>query len=180
MEIMLRCCLPDRPGALAALAGAVAAGGGDIQAVDVVEHDGGRALDDLVVVLRDGANLADVLARIEAVDEVEVVHVGPSRGHPADATTRLALGLEAALTGAQTAEQAVTTLIGGLLRAQEIEIVDGSVTPSDDAELAVPLGARTVIARRAYRFTTTEQWRAEAIARVCIAASQAAQPSRPG
>ena len=180
MEVMLRCALPDRPGALAALAGAIGAGGGDIQAVDVIEHEDGRALDDLVVVLSDRARLADVLARVEALQGVEVIHAGPSRGHPGDAVTRFAMGLEAALSGAQDPEQAAVTLVGGLLRADEVQIVRGDPAPQESStRLVVPFGDRRVIARRAYRFTATERWRAEAILRACAAAATQLSPADP-
>jgi len=55
---MLRCSVPDRPGALAVLAGTIGEAGGDIQAVDVVEHGESDALDDLVVVFDDVQQLS--------------------------------------------------------------------------------------------------------------------------
>ena len=171
MEVLLRCALPDRPGALAALTGAIGDAGGDIHSVDVVEHEPGRALDDLVVVLADRARLADVLAGVRALDGFEVIHVGPSRGHPGDAVVRLALGLEAALTGTQTVEEAATTLVGGLLHASAAEVVAADAAPREtDTRLVVPFGDRCLVVRRDYRFTATERWRAQAILRACAAA----------
>jgi hypothetical protein len=179
MEVVLRCALPDRPGALAALAGAVGAAGGDIQAVDVVEHEHGAALDDFIVVLASEARLADVVAGVAALDGFEVIHVGPSRGHPADAVARVALGLEAALSGTQAADEAARTLVGGLLRADRVEFVEGSAAPRETAtRLVEPFGDRSLVVRRAYRFTATERWRAQAILRACTAAANA-QPDRP-
>lgn len=173
MEVILRCAVLDRPGALASLAGAIAAAGGDIQAVDVVEHTDGVALDDLVVLLGDRVRLADVLERLEALEEVDIVHVGPSRGDPADAVTRLAIGLEAALTGAQDVERAAATLVGGLLRADRVEVVGADTAPAEAPMLlVVPFGGRALVAGRSYRFTRTERWRAQAILRACAAAAQ--------
>ena len=182
MEVTLRCAMPDRPGALAAVAGAIARGGGDIQAVDVVEHEDGTALDDLTVVLSDQGRLGAVLDLVGALDDVEIVHVGPSRGHPGDAVTRAALVFEATLTGAQDPEQAAVTLVGGLLRAEAVEVVDSGAAPRETpTRLVVPFGARTMVVRRPYRFTGTERWRAEAILRACVAATAVAQaPPPPG
>lgn len=167
MELTLRCTVPDRPGALAALAGTIAEAGGDILSVDVVEHEDGLALDDVVVLLP-GRDVRTLLARIAAVDGVEVVHAGPSRGHPGDAATRLAIGLEAIMNGAMTLDDAVLTIVGGLLR------VDGAtLTPPTDAPeegkcvLVLDFDGRALVLRREYRFTRTERERALAITRLC-------------
>lgn len=50
----LRVELPDRPGALASLAAAIADVGGDVVSVDIHDLDADYAIDDLVVVLPDG------------------------------------------------------------------------------------------------------------------------------
>lgn len=182
MEVILRCELPDRPGALATLAAAISEAGGDIHAIEVVEVSDARALDDLVVELSAG-RAQELLDRVRALEEVEVVHIGPSRGHPGDAVTRLAVGIEALLSGAMTDEHAVETLVGGLLRATTVEIRDGDGAVEDpDCELALPLGeeagAGMLVARRDYRFTHAERERAEAILRACHAASSVGSPSR--
>src|SRR5690606_4647953 len=117
MELMLRCSLPDRPGELAKVASAISAVGGDIQAVDVVEHDDGRALDDLELLL-DPDHVPTLLERLSSLDGVEVIHVGPSRGRPGDAVSRLSVGVEALLSGSSEPRRGTATLIGGLLRAR--------------------------------------------------------------
>lgn len=166
MEVMLRCELPDRPGALAALAGAVADAGGDIEAVDVVEVSEGRALDDLFALVPPGG-LRALVERLESLDEVEVVHTGPSRGHPADAVTRLAMGLEALLNGAMDVEHGLTSLLGGLLHAAEARFHAPEEAPdADPYVLVLPVGGRVMVVRRDYRFTRTEGLRAEAVARL--------------
>lgn len=172
MEIMLRCAVPDRPGALAELAGAVGDAGGDIQAVEVVETADGRALDDLVVVVApDG--LRRLVDRLEALADVEVVHVGPSRGHPGDAVARLAVGLQSLLDGAMTVEHAVAALVGGLLRADSAELVGAVDAPRDGARtLVLAFDARLLVVRREYRFTDTERDRAQAILRTALEAAR--------
>lgn len=176
MEIMLRCAVPDRPGALAALAGAVGAAGGDIQAVDVVEHLDGQALDDLVVVLGNGSTLDGIIARIEALADfdIEVVHAGLSRGDPGDAVARLAVGLELCLSGAMAPEEALRSLPGGVVRATRAELVDAHTMPRPTGKrIVLPFGDRALVLERDYRFTRTERERAEAVLRSCLAASPA-------
>lgn len=171
MEIMLRCELPDRPGALAALAGAIGEAGGDIEAVDVVETAHGRAVDDLVVVV-EPADVSGLTARLARLPDVTVVHVGPSRGHPGDAVTRLAVGLEALLNGAMGIQDALRTLLGGLLRADSAEAIAVQDAPRDgDKVLVLAVDHWCVVLRRAYRFTATERDRAAAIARICAEAA---------
>jgi len=68
---LLRVWLPDRPGALGAVASRIGAVGADIVAVDIVERDGGQAVDDMVIQLPAGR--LDLLTReIRAVDGVDV------------------------------------------------------------------------------------------------------------
>ncbi len=172
MEATLRCAVPDRPGALAAVAGAIAEAGGDIAAVDVVETAGGVALDDFVVVAT-ASQLEDLIAGVEAVDGVQLVHAGPSRGEPGDAVARLALGLESLLNGAMTPDHAVTTLVGGLLRAGSAQLLAASDMPrAGDRAFVAAFGERVLVVRRDYRFTDTERARAAAIVRACIEAAR--------
>jgi hypothetical protein len=166
MELMLRCALPDRPGALAKLASAISAVGGDIHAVDVVEHHDGRALDDLEVIL-DEERIPTLLDRLAALDGVSVIHAGPSRGQPGDAVTRLSIGIESLLDGSAEARRGVCTLIGGMLRAREAELVPASQAPDDDQRvLALDAGQEVLMLRRDYRFTATERERAQALFRL--------------
>jgi hypothetical protein len=175
MEVMLRCSVPDRPGALAMLAGAIGEAGGDIQAVDVVEHEDGVALDDLVVMFSDAQQLSTLMDNLRGMEDVEVIHLGPSRGHPGDAITRLAIGLEAILSGATTRDEGVRTLLGGLLRASSAELIDRDRTPAPTAKrLVLPLADRALVLTRDYRFTSTERDRADATIRVALDAARTA------
>ncbi|MGH8899302.1 MAG: ACT domain-containing protein [Egibacteraceae bacterium] len=168
MEIMLRCALPDRPGKLAALAGAISEAGGDIEAVDVVESADGTALDDLFVRINGTDGLRAVVARIQALEDVELIHAGPSRGHPGDAVTRAAIGLEAILSGAMTLTHGVQALLGGLLRASSVTFEAVDQPPrEDDCLLVLPFADQILVLRRDYRFTETEIGRARALLRVC-------------
>jgi hypothetical protein len=171
---MLRCSVPDVPGALSSLTGAIGEAGGDIQAVDVVEHSGGEALDDLVVIFSDAQQVSSLADKLRNTDGVELIHIGPSRGHPGDAVTRFAVGLEAILNGAMTLEHGVRALLGGLLRAATAEFVDAAESPTTTGKrLVVPVGDRALVLTRDYRFTTTERERADAMLRVALEAAAA-------
>jgi hypothetical protein len=167
MEVMLRCTVPDRPGALAALAGAVGEAGGDIQAVEVVETADGIAVDDLVVVIEPGA-LKILVERLEAAADLDLVHVGPSRGHPGGAVARFALGLQSLLDGAMTTENALTALVGGALRAERAELVELADAPPESEHVFVfDAGDRALVIHRPYRLNPSERQRAEAILSAC-------------
>jgi hypothetical protein len=172
---MLRCKLPDEPGWLAALAGTIAELGGDIQAVDVVEHTEGHVLDDLLVVIERDRG-AVLLERLEALSDIELVHAGPSRGHPGDAVTRLAFGLEALLTGQAAPDSGLATLIGGQLRASQAELLPRGEAPQPSAKtLVLDVDHRVLVLTRDYRFTATERERAGALIRLSLLA--AGQPA---
>src|SRR3954452_24869090 len=49
MPAHLRVSVPDRPGSLAALTTALASVGANVLAVTVIDHDNGRAVDDLIL-----------------------------------------------------------------------------------------------------------------------------------
>jgi hypothetical protein len=72
MSYLLRVVLPDRPGALGAVATALGAAGGDILSVDVIQRSPGSAVDDFVVELAPD-KLADSL--VTAAATVPGVHV---------------------------------------------------------------------------------------------------------
>lgn len=168
---MLRCQLPDAPGSLATLAGAINDAGGDIQAVDVVEQHDGQVLDDLLVVIERDRG-AELLERVRGVPGMELVHAGPSRGHPGDAVTRLAVGLEALLTGHAEADLGLATLIGGQLRAGRAELVPRGEAPQQSSRtLVLDVDERVLVLERDYRFTTTERERAEALVRLSLLVS---------
>ena len=80
MSFLIRVVLPDRPGALGAVATALGHAGADILSVDVVERTPGHATDDLVVELPPD-RLADSLVTAAAsVDGVRVESIRPYAG----------------------------------------------------------------------------------------------------
>lgn len=80
MSFLIRVQLPDRPGALGALATALGNVGGDILSVDVVERGSGIAIDDLVVELPSGGQPDVLITAAEALEGVEVDAVRPWAG----------------------------------------------------------------------------------------------------
>jgi len=169
MEVMLRCRVPDRPGALATLTGAIGESGGDIQAVDVVETADGHAVDDLLVVVDEPAQLQRILDRVRALEGFTVVHAGASRGHPGDAVTRIAVRLEGLMSGAMTLEHGLAALIGGLLRASRAELLPaGGSEEATDQRLVLAVDDRVLVVERDYRFAAVERERADALLRVAV------------
>ena len=80
VSFLIRVVLPDRPGALGAVASALGHAGADILSVDIVERSGGQATDDLVVELPPD-KLADSLVTAAAsVPGVRVESIRPYAG----------------------------------------------------------------------------------------------------
>jgi len=74
---VLRVGLPDRPGALGAVASRIGSVRGDVVAVEIVERGDGRAVDEFVVEVEDDENLPLLLSEIMEVDGVEVEEAHP-------------------------------------------------------------------------------------------------------
>ena len=79
---VVRIALPDRPGALGLVASRIGAVGGDIVAINILERDGGHAVDEFVVEIG-GQHLIDLLqSEIHEVDGASVLEI-----RDADSTT---------------------------------------------------------------------------------------------
>jgi hypothetical protein len=76
---VVRVWIPDRPGALGAVASRIGAVRGDVIGIDILERGADRAIDELTVQLPD-ADLVDLLVtEIKAVDGVAVEDIRPAR-----------------------------------------------------------------------------------------------------
>ncbi len=74
---VVRVWLPDRPGALGAVASRIGAVRGDLVGIDILERGAGRAIDELIIELPD-AELVGLLTReLSEVDGVDVEDVRP-------------------------------------------------------------------------------------------------------
>src|SRR5436305_10621053 len=93
-----RVWLPDRPGALGAVASRIGAVRGDVVGIDILERGAGRAIDELVIELPDEELLPLLIAEISQVDGVDVEDVravgGPLRDARLDALDTAALLVE--------------------------------------------------------------------------------------
>jgi len=79
---IVRIALPDRPGALGLVASRIGAVGGDIVAINILERDGGNAVDEFVIEMG-GHHLIELLqSEIHEVDGVTVLEI-----RAADSTT---------------------------------------------------------------------------------------------
>lgn len=81
---VVRVWLPDRPGALGAVATRVGALRGDVVGIDIIDRGAGRAVDDLVVDLPDGDLIELLLSEIGEVEGVDVEYVRPLDEVPPD------------------------------------------------------------------------------------------------
>jgi ACT domain-containing protein len=72
---VVRISLPDRPGALGLVASRIGAVGGDIVAINILDRDGGHAVDEFVVEIG-GQHLVELMRHeIHEVDGVSVLEI---------------------------------------------------------------------------------------------------------
>ncbi len=135
---MVRVWLPDRPGALGAVASRIGAVRGDVVGIDILERGAGRAIDELVVELPDASLVSLLLAEIGQVDGVDVEDVRPAPDNLAD--PRLdALETAAALAAAPSAGALLDLLVA---RARlNFEAEWSAVVDLDDRVLLASEGA---------------------------------------
>ena len=115
----MRVWLPDRPGALGAVASRIGAVRGDVVGIDILERDAGTAVDELVVELPDASVVGLLVTEIGEVDGVQVESVRPAVG---DIDARLdALDTAAMLVAAPTPSVLVNELLACAHRIFESE-----------------------------------------------------------
>ena len=81
---IVRLWVPDRPGALGAVASRVGAVRGDVVGIDILERGGGRAIDELVVELPDADLVSLLVSEVSEVDGVDVEDVRLAPEHLLD------------------------------------------------------------------------------------------------
>ncbi|MGQ0745146.1 MAG: hypothetical protein ACT4OS_12615 [Acidimicrobiales bacterium] len=74
-RLIVRLWVPDRPGALGAVASRIGAVRGDVVGVEILERGGGRAIDELVVELPDASLVSLLVSEVAQVDGVDVEDV---------------------------------------------------------------------------------------------------------
>jgi hypothetical protein len=129
MTYVLRMWLPDRPGALGAVASRVGAVGGDVVGIDILERGGGRAIDELAIELPDASVVDLLIHEVQQVDGVDVEEIRPVAEALHD--PRLdALETAAILVGASTSGEALSSLCTHAVRT--IGATWGAVVSLDD------------------------------------------------
>ena len=129
---VVRMWLPDRPGALGQVASRIGAVRGEIVGIDILERGAGRAIDELVVDLPDGALIDLLVNEVQQVDGVDVEEV--RRVADALHDPRLdALETAAILVGASDRAELVDALVShakrviGAAWAAVVSLDDGDV-----------------------------------------------------
>lgn len=128
---VLRLWLPDRPGALGLVATRIGAVRGDVLSIEIIERDGGQAVDELVVGLPSPDLVPLMLSEIAEVDGVAVEDVW-------------AVG-----AGRPTRDAQVLDLVEGLVLADRDErlqtLCDGLQTALDSDWTVALVGAPAVV-----------------------------------
>lgn len=122
--VLLRVWLPDRPGALGAVASRIGAVRGDIVNIDVLERDEGVAIDEFGVLLADADLLPLLVREVEEVDGCRVEHVTVVSHFPdprLDALLSVALVCEADDPG--TLQKTLATYAGTAFQADWVAVV---------------------------------------------------------
>ncbi len=101
MSYLLRVVLPDRPGALGAVATALGTVGADIVSLDVIERSPGSATDDIVVEIPPGRLADSIVTAASTVPGVKVESIRPYAGQ-IDPHRELELLEQLALGGEKT------------------------------------------------------------------------------
>ena len=111
----IRVWLPDRPGALGAVATRLGGLKGDLQGLEIIERSGGIAVDDLVVALPAEVPTSLVCREISQVDGVEVEEIRPLEGVAYDPQLD-ALETAAILLGSETVDDLAEALCDHICR----------------------------------------------------------------
>src|SRR3954452_22392502 len=130
---VVRVWVPDRPGALGAVASRIGAVGGDLVGIDILEQGGGRAIDELVVDLPDPDHVPLLIAEMSEVDGVDVEELRPVVESLRDAR------LDALETAAVLVEQPTVEALLSALAQHALVDFDGEWTAVIDLEAPVPL-----------------------------------------
>ncbi|HEV8625444.1 MAG TPA: hypothetical protein VG034_13375 [Acidimicrobiia bacterium] len=147
--MLLRVWLPDRPGALGAVASRIGAVRGDIVGIDVLERNDGVAIDEFGVVLSDAELLPLLVREVEEVDGCRVEHVTVVSHFPdprLDALISVAIVCEADNVAAL--QTSLAAYVGSAFQADWVAVMDGERVlaadgnpPADNYLVALAQGA---------------------------------------
>lgn len=117
---VVRVWLPDRPGALGAVASRIGAVRGDLIGIDILETGAGRAIDELVVSLPSDDLVPLLIKELHEVEGVDVEDVRPVMGELPDARVA-ALESAAELLAQPNAGAVCDALVGHVVRDFETD-----------------------------------------------------------
>lgn len=135
---VVRVWLPDRPGALGAVASRIGAVRGDLIGIDILERGGGRAIDELVVQLPSGDLVPLLVDEMSEVDGVDVEDVRSLDDAPPDARVD-SLETAAVLVEQRSLDDLVSVLAHNARRDFEADWV--VLVSHDGAEVLTGVGA---------------------------------------
>jgi hypothetical protein len=147
VSYLMRLVLPDRPGALGAVASALGDLGADITSVDVIQRGTDHAVDDLVIELPPGRLADSLVSAAGSVAGVKVESIRPYAG-TIDAHRELEV-LDRLAAGPDDPLQVLTDGVARIFRAgwsivldppvqDTAPVIAGSTAAPEIAELAVP------------------------------------------
>lgn len=139
-RFVLRVWLPDRPGALGAVASRIGAVGGDVTAIEIVDRGEGAAIDELAVRLPSG-QLELALREIAAVDGARVESARPAPEEVLDPRLASLTAARVLLEAPDTAELA--RVLG--TEAQRLVVADWAAVLSSDGTPVATLGEMPAI-----------------------------------
>jgi hypothetical protein len=117
MSYLLRVGLPDVPGSLGRMASAIGAAGGNIDAIEIVEHGAdGRAVDDVFLTLDGGVMPDSIVSACTALVDVEVLWISRYT-----AGGNLFLDLEVVESMTQEPDRALDLLLDALPMAFRVD-----------------------------------------------------------
>lgn len=131
---VVRVALPDRPGALGAVASRIGAVRGDVIGVEILERADGRAIDEFEVELGDESPVDLLTSEIEEVDGVDVEMVRPLPGARRDRRQVAYEGAAALLC--ETTPEGVLCVLASLAR-RELEAGWAAVVDAEGGERGV-------------------------------------------
>ena len=132
---LVRIELPDRPGALGAVASRIGAVRGDVVSIEIIRRQDGRALDEFVVDLADADHVPLLLVEIAEVDGVSVETVHPVSAGVTDQR------LDAYDTAAAILEERVPHGVLSVLAARTCHELDAAWVAIIDGENHMVLAA---------------------------------------
>jgi hypothetical protein len=130
---VVRVWVPDRPGALGAVASRIGAVRGDLVGIDILERGGGRAIDELLVDLPDEGLVPLLISEVSEVDGVDVEDVRPAADWLSDPR------LDALETAAVLVDQHSVTTLLDRLASHAAHDFTGDWAAVVDLESPVPL-----------------------------------------